>query len=232
MAPKQQLGNKTQDQLIEQLLQRLAEAGFFLPSDVYFPTEQFYKLRKSVRSTFTVPETSITPLMARLFFALAVMRKPTHIVGLGTYAGNALVWLAGSSLIDDPLFHTNTIVGCDIDPTATQLAQQNFRTLSNSEKIQLVCVDGHAWLEENQTPIDLLYIDVDSHDGRKKAYLSLIELALPQLEPGALVLAHDVTVTKFADDLAPYLAFVKNTHHFRFSATLNIDSCGLEVSLR
>lgn len=232
MAMPQSLGKQGQDQLAQKIVERLAAAGFFPEQTGGFPSERFHALRQQVRACFDVPETSITPIMARVLFGLAVSRRPRSIVGLGTYAGNSLVWLAGGALGPDAFFPADEIVGCDTDAAATELAARNFGGLPGGEGVQLLCIDGLKWLEQSADPIDLLYIDIDSQDGRKQGYLAMLQAALPRLRPGSLILAHDVAEPKFAADLAPYLAFVKESGTFQRSATLNIDACGLEVTLR
>lgn len=226
------LGKRAQDLAVQRLVEKLGAGKFFPEHAASFPAEQFHAFRNLVRQHFFVPETSITPIMARLYFALSASRKPERIVGIGTYAGNALAWLAGPVLGSSPLYTSKQIVGCDIDREATELARRNFAKLPGGERVDLVCADGHQWLEENEDPIDLLYLDIDSPGERKIGYTTLLKKALARLSEGALVVAHDVCEPKFTADFEPYFEMVKDPALFQRSATLHIDPCGVEVSLK
>lgn len=227
---RQRLGRQQQDLAVERLCQRLAGAGL-LPRGG-FPAEAFHELRARVHDAFEVPETSITPMMARTLFAVAAALRPRTVVGIGTYAGNALVWLAGPALCRPALQPAGTVVGCDIDGPATALARANFARLDPGAGVELVEADGHDLLAASADPIDLLYLDADRPGDRKGIYRPLLEAALPRLRPGAVVLAHDACLPLFAEALQPYLALVRDPAHFRASLALAVDDCGVELSVR
>jgi predicted O-methyltransferase YrrM len=209
---------------------RLADAGV-LPA-AGFPAEAFHELRERVHAAFDVPETSITPMMSRTLFALAASLRPRRVVGVGTYAGNALVWLAGPGLCRPPLCDEPEVLGCDIDAGATELARSNFRRLDAQAGVDLVCADGLDVLAASAEPIDLLYLDADRPEDRKGIYLPLLEAALPRLRPGSVVLAHDVLLPLFAEHVRGYLERVRDPDAFRVSVPLPVDDCGLELTIR
>jgi len=66
-------------------------------------------------------------------------------------------------------------------------------------------------------------------DGWKELYLDVLQLALPGLRPGSVVLADDVSL--FPDQLAPYLDHVRNRDHGFVSVPLPIGD-GIEYSLK
>lgn len=230
MVTRQRLGRRQQDEIVNGLLARLMSAGV-LPQ-AHFPAEAFHELRERVHAAFEVPETSITPLMSRTLFALAASLRPSRVVGIGTYAGNALVWLAGPGLSDPPVYEAPQVLGCDIDTAATVLARGNFSRLDPAAPVELVCADGHDVLAAGDDPIDLLYLDADDPVDRKGIYLSLLEAALPRLRPGSVVLAHDVLLPLFAEHVSAYLDRVRDGETFRASLALAVDECGLELSIR
>lgn len=224
------LGRRQQDEAVSRLVERLAAAGV-LPDGV-FPAEEFHELRARVHTAFEVPETSITPMMARTLFAVAASVRPHTVVGVGTYAGNGLVWLAGPMLCRPAWQDAGTVVGCDVDAPATVLARANFARLDPGAPVELLCADGHDVLAASSAPIDLLFLDADRPGDRKAIYRSLLEAALPRLRPGAVVLAHDAVLPLFAEALRPYLAFVRDPGVFRTSLALAVDDCGVELTVR
>ncbi len=62
--------------------------------------------------------------------------------------------------------------------------------------------------------------------------LSLLDAVYPWVAPGGLVLAHDICVPRFREDLAEYQAAVRDRARFARSVPLEIDPCGLEVSVK
>lgn len=227
--PLQRLGRRQQDAITHRVLATLKEAGFFPAPVPEADLEAFHQFRRQVRATFHVPETSITPLMARLLFGIAHVQNPNRIVGVGTYAGNSLVWLAGPTLMG--LGRAVEVLGVDIDPAATSLAQANFAALApGPSPIRLVTGDARQPERFVCGKVDLLYIDVDDPENGKRLYRPVLEAFLPYLAPGALVLAHDICEVKFEQDLEPYRALVRDRGRFRRTVTLKVDPFGLEVS--
>lgn len=210
-------------------MERLSAVGII--TEPRYPADDFHALRARVGEAFEVPQTSITPIMSRTLFALSASLRPRRIVGIGTYAGNGLVWLAGPALWGRRATDAQ-VVGCDIDPGACELARRNFRRLDSAEPVELRCCDGHELLAEGDDPIDVLYLDADDPTIRKGVYRSLLEQALPRLRPDAVVLAHDVMLPIFAADLRPYLEMVREGGGFRASLALAVDGCGLELTIR
>ena len=61
-------------------------------------------------------------------------------------------------------------------------------------------------LEDTGGTIDVLLLD-----GWKELYLGVLQLTLPSLRPGSVVLAEDITL--FPDQLASHLDHVRNPNH-------------------
>jgi predicted O-methyltransferase YrrM len=190
----------------------------------YFPT-----FREAVREAFYIPQSSITKAMAQLLFIISCIKRPRRVLVLGSFAGNAMVWIAGP--VCQKLYYPDFVLGVDIDPEAIRISKTNFMALKAPDYIKSIHEDGHKVIDVLDTSYDLVYIDVEYRD-RKDIYLSLLEKLQPKLEKDALVLAHDIDVPKFKDDLVPYFNYVKNTNHFENTISLHIDYCGLEVTRR
>jgi predicted O-methyltransferase YrrM len=220
------------NELAVKVLSRLSEEGFFPATPPIFASEPFDRLDRLVRGGFRVPHTTMTALARRVLFGIATAAQPATAMVLGSFVGYAAVWLFGPALLDEPLFRPRHLIACDIFPPAIEAAQENFSVFkAASSSVDWRTQDATDLLADYPGTIDLLYIDVDSEQAGKSAYAGLLENAVPRLRPGALVLAHDVTHPFYREDVAPYLEAVRDRRRFRKTATLEIDPCGLEVTL-
>jgi len=58
----------------------------------------------------------------------------------------------------------------------------------------------------------------------------VLESAVPRLRTGALILAHDACVPKFAEQFAAYHNYVRESGFFLGPWVLPVDDCGLSVA--
>jgi len=203
-----------------------------VPAGATYDERAFDELRREVKEKFTIPGTSITPVMERLLYMLSSVRRPRRIIGLGTYCGNALVWIVGSSCGQGRVYEAEKAYGIDIDAEATETARGNFSQLAHSDHIELIAEDGLKAVERLEGPFDYVYLDVESKHLGKGIYLELLKRLYGKVEEGGWVLAHDTTVPPFAGQLEEYLAFVRDGEHFRESISFDVDPFGLELSVK
>jgi len=218
------------DDLTVNILSRLCHAGLLPASAPVFPADRFRELDALVREGFDVPHTTMTALARRVLFGIAATARPATIVVLGSFVGYAAVWLFGPALLREPLFRTASLIACDVFEPAVTQARKNFSVFGVGA-VDLRVQDAAQLLEEFSGLIDMLYIDVDSEETGKRMYADLLRIAITRLAPGALVLAHDVTHPFYIKDVADYQKMVRDRRLFRMTATLEIDPCGLEVTL-
>jgi len=219
------------------MIQRLHDLGA-LPSARSHSHELFERLRAAVRSSFNVPWTSISPPMERLLYSIASNRRPAHIVCIGVFCGNTLIWNAGAACGPGKCYEASRIIGVDIKKHSIDIAEENLNKLGVDGRVELRAEDGHSTLDGVDFPIDLLYLDAmgplpgTTGPATKRIYLSLLQRAYDRMAPGGLVVAHDTLPAWFVKDAGAYLDFVRDTAHFRMSASLEPDDLGLEVSVR
>lgn len=197
-----------------------------------FDEKAFGELRREVKSKFVIPGTSITPVMERLLFMLSSVKRPRHAIGVGTYCGYALVWVIGSSCGRGKLYDMEKVYGIDIDEPVTKQARTNFSNLENTDHIELMAEDGLAAVERINGPFDYVYLDVESKELGKGLYLELLKKLYEKIKLGGWVLAHDTTASPFAKQLQGYLAYVRDSKHFRESISFDVDPFGLELSIK
>ena len=159
-------------------------------------------------------------------------RNSRRVIGLGTYCGYALVWIAGPNSGERRTYEAEKVYGIDIDVEVTQKARANFQRLSHVDHVELLAEDGLEAVKRLEGPFDYVYLDVEGRDAGKGLYVELLQRLYDKVERGAWVLAHDVVVPSFAGELAEYLSFVRNPTYFAESILLDVDAFGLELSVK
>ncbi len=216
------------DALATKLLEFAHQAGVLTAAPPERLWSGFHQLRDRLYETFEVPDTTLTPLAARVLYGLAAVRQPRRIVVLGCYAGNLMAFTTGP--VCGPFAAAKgTALGLDIDANAIALAGENFRRAGYTGATA-VCGDAFAADHHaGQAPVELLLVDIDVPGARKSGYLRVVEAWMPYLAPGALIVAHDIAHPKFAWDLRCYREFMLASGAEQ-STSLPADVCGLEVS--
>jgi predicted O-methyltransferase YrrM len=225
------LGRVAEVDTVRSILAWLKQEGI-VPEGATYDEKAFSELRQEVKRYFTVPGTSITPVMERLLYMLSSVRRPRRVIGIGTYCGNALVWSVGSSCGPGRVYQADKVYGIDIDAEATESARTNLGKLRNTDHIELIAEDGLKAVERLEGPFDYVFLDVDSVELGKGLYLELLKALYEKVVVGGWVLAHDVVVPPFAGQLEGYLAFVRDGKNFRESILFDVDAFGLELSVR
>ena len=225
-------------------LSRMAEAEIVLSAlnwlkhkgivaaDTDYNETAFENLRDEVKKKFTVPGTSITPVMERLLYMLSSLKKPRRILAIGTYCGNTLVWNAGTSCGSGKLYDAEKVYGIDIDAEATATAKKNFSKLSHADHIELLAKDGLKAIENLKESFDYVYLDADSKELGKGLYLELLKIVYEKIEDGGWILAHDIVVPTFSSQFKEYLTFVRNKKNFKESILFDVDAYGLELTIK
>lgn len=218
------------DTLALRVLGNLTNRNLLPDNSKNFNWEQFHILRSEAKKKFVVPETSITPLMSRVLFGITAYYRPTRILAIGTYAGNSLLFLLGPYLLSNSR-KLKYAYGIDINQEATRMAKSNFKALGESfKKIKILTEDGLTFPKKLRKKFDLVYIDVDDQILRKKIYIKILKNVYPFIKKGGIVLAHDICVPKFKEDLSSYLNYTRDKRLFKDTQSLEIDYCGLEIS--
>jgi predicted O-methyltransferase YrrM len=197
-----------------------------------YSSEAFEMLRQEVRAHFEIPDTAFSPVMERLLYLLASVKRPKRILGIGIFCGNTLVWTAGASCNGGKVYQADKVYGIDIDPEAIAVARRNFSRLAGSDQVELVAEDGRVTADRLAGPFDCLYLDADSQENGKGIYLELLQALYPKLSAGCWVLAHDTTLPSFHPQVEGYLSFVRDRDKFSESISFDVDLFGLELSIK
>lgn len=220
----------SQQAAIERILEVCVQRGLVDYRGTVPDWTPFIDTRARIRSEFYVPESSITVIMARLLYGVAAAWRPQRILGIGTYFGNAFAWLAAPGFTrESHVYVGKSALALDTDKKAVAGAENNFTSIFDMTRVQSLCLDGHqAGLRASN--VDLLYLDAEDPITRKGVYTSLLQSALPFLANDCIVLAHDIDVPKFRQDMMEYREHLGGLDAHQGSVPLRVDDCGLLLS--
>lgn len=155
----------------------------------------------------------------RLLYLLARARGARCIVEFGTSFGISTIFLACAAAESG-----GRVVSTELFPGKVRAARENLAAAGLAGHVELREGDARETLRDLAGPVDLLFLD-----GWKPLYLPVLELLEGRLAPGALVIADDITL--FPDEVAPYLAHVRDPGRGYTSVELGLGD-GMEISLR
>ncbi|MBD5372872.1 MAG: O-methyltransferase [Bacteroides sp.] len=115
-------------------------------------------------------------LQGRLLSMISHMVRPRRILELGTFTGYSALCLAEGLIADGEL---HTIEHNDEDET-----QLRELFAANDERIKLHIGDASELIQKLHEQWDLIFIDAN-----KREYLRYLQLLIPNLKPGAIILA-------------------------------------------
>ena len=225
------LSRTAEVETVSSILAWLRGKGIF-PDQLQYDENCFNALRKEVKENFTIPGTSITPVMERLLYMLSSVKRPQRVIGIGTYCGYAFVWAVGSSCGQEREYASRKVYGIDIDEDVTDKARSNFSKLAHTEHIELIAEDGLNAVDRLEGPFDYVYLDIDSKELGKGLYLELLKRLYSKIPQGGWILAHDTVAPPFADQLEGYLAYVRDAQTFSESISFDVDPFGLELTIK
>jgi predicted O-methyltransferase YrrM len=219
-----------EEQTVDAALTMLKEHDL-VPASASYDKEALVQHRELVRENFVGGWTSLTPTMERLIYMLTSVRRPMHLLELGSFWGFTLAWFAGPGVGPHRCYNAERIIGIDIDEKMTTQARSNFAKLPDTDRVQLIGEDARTALDHVPGPFDFVYIEAKLEHG-DGLYLDLLKQVYDRLTPGAWVIAHDNIDWSFAQEMANYLPYVRDPARFRESVSFEVDECGLELSIR
>ena len=134
----------------------------------------------------------VTPEVGRFLHTLVLATRPRSIVEIGTSGGYSTVWLATAARAVGA-----GVVTLEIDPVKVLRATASLRGAGVDGVATIVEGDAFAYLSERREPIDFVFLDAEKED-----YTAFLELIVPLLPPGGLLVADNLT--SHADDLAEF----------------------------
>ena len=161
---------------------------------------------------------NITPDTGRLLWILIRTSRATRILEVGTSNAYSTIWLADAARATG-----GRVVTLEADPGKIALARENLRRAGCADRVDLIAGRAAETLATLTGPFDFVFLDAD-----RASYLTYLELVLPKVVPGGLIVADNVTSHR--EELAAYLARVKS-HPELVSVTVPVGK-GEEISYK
>jgi len=161
---------------------------------------------------------NITPETGRLLWILVRSARATRILEVGTSNGYSTIWLADAARATG-----GRVTTLELNPAKVKLARENLARAGLADRVEVL--EGRAVdsLGTRPGPFDFVFLDADRGN-----YLTYLELVVPRLVPGGLLVADNVS--SHARELHDYLARVKS-HPALFSVTVPVGK-GEEISFK
>jgi len=161
---------------------------------------------------------NITPDTGRLLWILVAATGATRILEVGTSNAYSTIWLADSARVTG-----GRVVTLELNQDKVAMARRNLAMAGLADVVEIVEGSAADTLGRFPGPLDLVFLDAD-----RPSYLRYLELVVPKLRPGGLLVADNVT--SHANELTEYLARVKS-HPELFTVTVPIGN-GEEVAIK
>lgn len=161
---------------------------------------------------------NITPDTGRLLWILVQAARATRILEVGTSNAYSTIWLADAARATGG--HVTTL---ERNADKVRLARANLARAGLADRVEILEGSAAEILAGLPGPFHFVFFDAD-----RANYSTYLDLALPKLVPGGLLVADNVI--SHADELKDYLARVK-ANPTLFSVTVPVGK-GEEVSLK
>jgi predicted O-methyltransferase YrrM len=125
----------------------------------------------------------VLPTTGRFLFSLAASQAGVEVLEIGGSRGYSSIWLAAGARVLG-----GHVVSLEHDPVRCEAWRENIAAAGLEEWAELVEGDAFDTLRATEDVFDLVFLDAE-----KDQYEELFGLARPLLEPGALVVADNVT---------------------------------------
>lgn len=124
----------------------------------------------------------ITPDVGRFLHTLVLANRPRSIVEIGTSGGYSTIWLATAARQIGA-----AVVTLEVDPAKVRLARANLEEAGLTDVTTVVQGDAAAYLRERRDPVGFVFLDAEKED-----YLTYLELVVPLLAQGGLLVADNL----------------------------------------
>lgn len=144
--------------------------------------------------------------------------NPRRVLELGALVGYS------STMIAANLEETSRVISIEINPENAELSRINQVRAGVADQCEVIVGDALEVIPTLDGQFDMVFIDAVKED-----YLRYLQLAEPKMAANAVVVADNVL--KFADDVKPYLDYVRNSGRYE-SSYHEFGDDAVEVSIR
>lgn len=143
--------------------------------------ENFDRLRDETLRTMEAPQMQVGAVEGTLLRLLVKLSGAKSALEIGMFTGYSGLMIA-SALPDD-----GTLVTCDINPKAEEVARRYFTESPHGQKISIRMGPALDTIASLPGPFDFVFIDAD-----KENYVRYWDAVVPKVRPGGLIVADNV----------------------------------------
>lgn len=162
---------------------------------------------------------NVVPDEGRYLHDLILKHKVKNVLEVGTSNGYSGIWM-GLALQETG----GNLTTLEIDPGRANLARENFRRTGMDSRVSLILGDALQSLSRLDGTFDFVFIDA-----AKSEYVQYLELVLPLVPLGGIIVAHNVDSHR--GQLRGFLAHIK-THPQLETTMQNYGPGGFSVSIK
>ncbi|MEM7478625.1 MAG: hypothetical protein AAF483_26880 [Planctomycetota bacterium] len=232
---------EAESEQVSLMLKYLVDRGFLKTTD--YDPKLFRKFRQFIAGNFDIPWTSVSMRCQHLIYAINAIHRPENMIAAGIFCGATFANNAGAAVGPGAVYRAKNLVGIEIHEPSASLAATNIAKFKADSHCRIECTDAIRYCDTFEQPIDLLYLDAvvmngkstnldgnSAHRQTKSLYYEILQVCLPKLKPGSLVLSHNSV--DYAEELTDFHNTVRDTSIFKNSINFVMDTQGLEVSIR
>lgn len=161
---------------------------------------------------------NITRDTGRLLWILVRALGATRILEVGTSNAFSTIWLADAARSTG-----GRVITLELNPEKIALARVNLATAGLEGWVEIIEGPAADTLSSLPGPFDVVFLDAD-----RASYVAYLELVVPKLRPGGMLIADNAT--SHAPELQDYLRRVKS-HPQLFAVTVPIGN-GEEIAVK
>lgn len=120
-------------------------------------------------------------LQGRMLALFSKMLRPKRILEIGTYTGYSAICLSEGLAAD------GSLVTIDINAALEEMVLRYFEAAGIRERATMLIGDAREIIRELEGPFDLVFIDAD-----KENYCAYLDLVVPKMRSGGVILADNV----------------------------------------
>lgn len=143
--------------------------------------EIFERLREETQRTMESPQMQVGAVEGTLLRLLVKLSGAKRALEIGMFTGYSGLMIA-SGLPDD-----GTLITCDVNPKAEEMARRYFAESPYGRKITIRMGPALDTIETIDGPLDFVFIDAD-----KENYVRYWDAVVPKVRPGGLIVADNV----------------------------------------
>jgi predicted O-methyltransferase YrrM len=161
---------------------------------------------------------ALHPDAARFLHVLIQAIRATRLLEIGTSFGYSTLWLADATRPNG-----GRVITCEISAERAAAARETLERAGLADIVEIVVGDAEETIPQLSGPFDFVFIDAD-----KPRYPLFLDLVLPKLLPGSVVVADNIL--SHAEAVASYVKRVREDPALE-TITVPIGS-GLEITLK